>query len=212
MHTKLLQRVMLAFALAGCVKPYQVPTANEPHALLKLRRVYHASPGQWRNTYMNIGDEQLAHECEYSRIDPPRMTATRVRPGAERVSMSSKFSHEETHWVTEIYTEQVPYTETETYTETTSFGCPFGQTSCTRTATRSVTKYRSETKTRTAPKTVEVTDDYCERFSVQLFERDHVYLLQYTYAGIGHCLITCLEQVATDAPEGSTFHPCRRPP
>jgi hypothetical protein len=214
MHASLLQRVILAltFALAGCIKPYQIPGPNEPHALLKLRRVYHAAPGSHRSTRVLIGEEQLAGLQEYSRQEPALTSVTRIRPGAERVSVGSKFYHSELKWVTETYFVDVPYSDTETYTETTSFGCPSGQLTCTRTATRTVTKHRTEWKTRTVSKWVDVTDDYCERFSVQLFERSHVYLLQYTYAGLGRCLITCLEQVAADNPEGSTFQPCPRPP
>jgi hypothetical protein len=205
----------LFLSLAGCVKTYEPPALNEPHALLKLRRVFHSAPGQHRRLRILVEDEQLLGQEEPSTAAPAETTATRVRPGASRVTFEATFWHTEMRQVSETYTEQVPYIATETYTETVNEPCsspsPFP---CTRqeTRTRTVTKYRSETKTRWVWKEVDVIDDYCKRFAVQLFERDHTYALQYTYTGASRCGITCLEQFVTATPEGSAFQPCHVPP
>jgi hypothetical protein len=204
--------VALACALAGCVKAYQAPSVNEPHALLKVRRVYHGAPGSWYQSSIYIGDELLSTEDGSTRPAPARNSATLVRPGAIRVTVGSSFWHTEHHWVSEVYTEDVPYTATETYVENSMIGCPTGVLSCARTATRTVIKYRTETKSRMVWKTVHVKDDDCQRFAVRKFEPNHIYALQYTYAGASHCTITCLEQYAATTAEGSAFKACRVPP
>jgi len=216
MRARLLRGLSLAlvWSLAGCVKAYQAPALNEPHALLKLRRVFHAGPGTWRDFTIYIGDERLSEERASTRPAPPGHSATRVRPGPVRVTFGSTFWHTEMRWVSETYTESVPYTELETYSETVHHGCPAANLTCSRqeTRTRSVTRYRTETKTRMVWKPFDVVDDRCQRYAIQAFDPGHTYTMQYTYAGASRCSITCLEQFKSDAPEGSAYRPCRVPP
>jgi hypothetical protein len=204
----------LSLSLAGCIKNYEPPGLNEPHALLKLRRVFHTAPGEYRRLRILVGEEQLLDKREPARAAAAETTATLVRPGVNELTFELTFWHTEWRMVTETYTEQVPYTDTETYTETVHEPCSTPQAfPCTRqeTRTRTVTKYRSETKTRQVLKQEDVLDDYCRRSEVRVFEHAHTYALQYTYTGASRCSITCLEQFATNTPEGSSFRPCLVP-
>lgn len=207
-------RLLLTLSLAGCIKTYEPPGLNEPHALLKLRRVFHTAPGQHRNLRIFIGEDELLHQQEPALAAPAETTATRVRPGATRVTFETTFWHTEMQYVSETYIEQVPYTDTETYTENVPVPCSTtSMVNCTRpeTRTRTVTKYRSESKTRWVWKPVDVVDDRCNRFAVLAFEPSRTYALQYTYTAASHCGITCLEQFTTATPEGSSFRPCQVP-
>jgi hypothetical protein len=86
MFARLLWRLSLAglCALAGCVKSYQVPSLNEPHSLLKVRRVYHAAPGSRYQNSIYIHEELLSREDGSTRPAPPRSSATRRRAGDGR--------------------------------------------------------------------------------------------------------------------------------
>jgi hypothetical protein len=207
-----LSLVLLA-SLAGCVKAYQPPALNEPHALLKLRRVFHAPPGMWRQSSIYIGDERLMEQSEPNRPAPAAHSATRVRPGAVKVTFDNTFWHSEMRWVSETYLESVPYSALESYSETVHHGCPPSSMVCSRqeTRTRSVTRTRTETKTRMVWKPVDVLDDACQRFIVRAFEPGHVYSMQYTYTGASRCSIVCLEQFRTETPPGSAYRPCLVP-
>ena len=216
MRARLLRTLslLLLAARAGCVKAYEPPALSEPHALLKLRRVYHAAPGAWRRSSIYIGDEQLMHQSESNRPAPAAHSSPRVRPGPVRATFGSTFWHTEVRWVSETYTESVPYSDFETYTETVHHGCPSTTTFCSRqeTRTRWVTRYRTETKTRMVWKPVDVMDDACQRFAVRAVEAGHTYTMQFTYTGASHCSIVCFEQYRTEAPPGSAYRPCRVPP
>ena len=203
--------LVLVCTLAGCVKEYRQSSLNEPHALLKVRRVYHAAPGFWYKSSIYIDDELLASEDGSTRPAPAKSSATLVRPGIARMSVGTSFWHTEQQWIPETYTVDIPYSHTETYVENSSIGCPSGVLTCSRTATRTVTKHRTETRTRIVWRQVTVQDDDCERVAVQKFEPNHTYALQFTYVGASHCTITCLEQYAAKTAESSTFEPCRAP-
>ena len=61
---------------------------------------------------------------------------------------------------------------------------------------RTVTRYRSEQKTRWVNKQVTVTDADCKRTLQQVAEDGHIYLLQYSFTADDVCSLVCVEQIA----------------
>jgi len=95
--------------------------------------------------------------------------------------------------VHEPYTEQVPHQEMESY------NCGTGGSY--RTCTRSVTRYRSETKYRWVNRVVEVPDGDCASSLTFAPAVGHVYLLEYTYRDHRACALSCFEQ--SPMPDGT---------
>jgi len=69
-------------ALPACVRAYSPPGADEPHALVKLRRVYPKPKGPYLREDHRIGDYQIPFETDHA-LDGPRTDAIRVRPGPQ---------------------------------------------------------------------------------------------------------------------------------
>jgi len=178
--------VAAAVVVVGCYSPYVLPTENEPHALVKIRVVYHDHPGPELSQLILINDE---------RIDiphPPRQPgeiarAVPVRPIATRWDIRSEFFH----------TITVP--RTETYTTTSSYPC--GNSTCTRT----------ETHTRTVYVQQHVTDAACSQVVDQGPVVGGIYLLHYDFFAHRHCSLLCMRQ--WEQPDGSFRQtPCEPPP
>jgi hypothetical protein len=209
----LIALIAMVSSLTACVKHYKPPAANEPHALVKLRRVYHSAPGPERATYANINDEQVYSRDESAAFDAPQTEALRIYPGPARWELSVEFHHEETRMVQEHYYEQIPYSEMESYTEYESYDCGTGgqYRSCQRGTQRSrmVTKYRNEPRQRWVNKTEHITDDRCDARYQGVFADGEVYLLQYTYVGEGQCSMQCLKQQPDATGQNPTVTPCR---
>ena len=181
-----------AWALLGsaCVKAYQAPTADQPHALVKIRRAYHVSAGTDLHEYANIGEFRALVEQRAASQSEARTTAILVHPGPARWKVGSEFSHMELRMVREQYSQQVPYTALETY------NCGSGTSY--RTCTRSATRYRTETRWRTVQKHVRVSDGACHGAAAHQARQGSVYLLQYSYSGPKVCSLQCLEQRPVD--------------
>ena len=80
-----------AWALLGsaCVKAYQAPTADQPHALVKIRRAYHVSAGTDLHEYANIGEFRALVEQRAASQSEARTTAILVHPGPARWKVGS---------------------------------------------------------------------------------------------------------------------------
>jgi hypothetical protein len=186
--------------LAGCVSHYEPPLPNQPHAVVKIRRAYASHAGTTLSEAAFIGEDQVMAQDRASDLDATQTSAVRVHPGPIVWQVGSTYTHTEMQHVQEYYTEQVPYMASESY------NCGSGSTY--RSCTRSVTRYRSERKSRWVNKQVTVVDAQCERSLRQLVEDGHIYLLQYSYTADDVCSLVCLEQLAR--PDGQfDTKPCR---
>jgi len=175
-------------AVSACVTPYTPPAESEPHAIVKLRRTYETHPGTSLTESVNIDDERALSESVPSRVaGTTRTDALLVRPTPATLGFEGTFSHQEMRLVQEIYLEQEPYTAFESYS-CGSFSSP-------RTCSRSVTRYRSKSKTRYVNKLQTVVDGSCSRSLTFAPREDHVYLVQFTYQESRACSLSCFEQV-----------------
>jgi hypothetical protein len=196
--------VTMASSVASCVQPYRPPTDDEPHATLKIRRVYEKTAGTRLDEVCAVeGHPALTTATATPVAGAPLADGFLIYPRPARVDMKSTFSHQQWQNVTEAYTEQVPHMDMETY------NCGFGTSY--RTCSQMVTHYRSETKYRTVTRLVDVTDSAC---SLSLFIAPavgHTYLVDFTYRDQGVCAATCIEQIATHSDGSFESAPCPAP-
>lgn len=188
----------------ACVPPYEPPSANQPHAVIKLRRTYDQAGGTHLREAVDVDEHAALREGTHAAVGrAPRTSSILAHPGPATFLVSSNFFHRETRLVTESYRE--PHT---TY-RMQSYNCGSGTSY--RTCTRSVSHTEYTTKYRTVTKQVQVSDGSCDsaiRFAPQ---DQHVYLLQYSYQAPSVCSLACYEQVQGP---GGTFKnlPCPAAP
>jgi hypothetical protein len=180
----------VALAVAGCVPLYRPATADEPHATLKIRRIYEKVAGTRLDERIEVEGHPAIVESTASPIaSAPKTDALLVHLRPARVDLASTFLHQETRTV------QEPYTDTVFELETEYYSCGSGTTyqTCSRLVSRShqVTKYRWVTKL------VDVTDATCTQAILIVPADQHVYLIDYTFRDAGVCAATCVEQVST---------------
>jgi hypothetical protein len=196
--------IVAAASTVGCVPEYRPPLPNEPHAILKVRRVYEQNPGTGLHEKVLV-DEYLALSADEPAgvAAAPRTDAILIRPVPATISVSNSFYHLATRAVEDTYFEEESYQDTETY------NCGVGTEF--RTCTRSVTRYRSVPRTRWVDRIEPQVDGACERGWRLAPAAGRTYLLQYTYQEHGACSLSCFEQVPTGA--GQFEHrPCPTAP
>jgi hypothetical protein len=176
-------------ALAGCFPArYVPPTAQEPHAVLKFRRVYHTRAGTALRESVELGEANAYADAVSSELATAvRMDALLIHPQPAQLRFAVGFTHDETRLVTENYYEQVPYSGTESYS------C--GSYPYMRTCTRSTTQYRSEMRTRTVYRTYTISDGSCAGPMNLLPAAGHVYMAEVTYSAPSVCSLSCYEQL-----------------
>ncbi len=178
---------LIGLSLFGCVRQYQPPKPNEPHAILKLRRTYEKTAGAELSESALVGEFQAFSNYSASEMAAtPRSDAILVHPVPAELTVSSRFLHREVRRVMEHYHEQVPYQASENY------DC--GTAKSHRTCTRFVRRHRSESKTRWVNKTITVDDGSCEGKLRLAPKQGATYLLQYTYQDRSLCALSCFEQ------------------
>jgi hypothetical protein len=193
-----------ACAVAGCVPPYRPPTADQPHATIKVRRVYEKVAGTRLDELVRIeGHSALTQNVEASLATAPRTDGLLVHPRPARVDLASTFLHQE------MRTVQEPYTETTYELATESYSC--GTLNSYQTCTRMVSRPRSVTKYRLVTKLVDVTDAQCSKALVIAPADGHLYLVDYTFQAQGVCTASCVEQVAVAADGSFANRPCPLP-
>lgn len=180
----------LSGVLSACMPAYKPPTANQPHAVVKLRRVYEDQAGTQLEELVVVNEHRALSEVSSALVSAPRTDAILVHPEAVSWEVSNTFFHTEQKYVREAYYVQEPYSSTESYS------C--GTSSSYRTCSRSVTRYRSVTKYRNVWKTVRVNDAACSARIAHMARQDAVYLLQYTYQQNRVCNLRCYEQRGND--------------
>lgn len=198
---------LLAF-VAGCVPPYKPPTANQPHAIVKLRRSYDTTAGTTLQESVQIDEHAALGKSAAAVVaTAPRTDAILVHPVPSTFVFNSGFSHTEARLV------QESYQESHTTYDYESYDCSsgFGSSKSYRTCSRMVPHTRYETKYRTVWRQVQVSDGQCAS-GIRFSPHDaHVYLLQYTYHAQSVCSLSCFEQVEQ---EPGTFQnlPCPAAP
>jgi len=192
--TPIIRATLSVLLLGGCIPAYQPPTADQPHALVKLRRSYEQTPGSALSEAVDVDDHYVLRDTVTSRVaSAPRTDAMLAHPRPQTFEVRSEFFHRETRQVHESYQEPHTYYDTESY----DCSSGFGTSKMYRTCTRSVSRTRYETRWRWVTKVVNVTDGSCGaalRFAPQ---NQHVYLLQFTYSAPDVCSLACVEQLGT---------------
>jgi hypothetical protein len=183
--------VGLLGTLAGCVHTYHPPRANEPHALVKIRRVYEQHTGASLEESVNVGeDSALTLTVGTSSSFAPRIDAIFVRPEPTIMTVSTGFYHTEIRTETETYQELVPGSKTESY-DCGTFDAP-------NTCTRTVDDSHYETRTRTVDRQYSVDDGSCQAALSFQPAVDGVYLISYTYRSPKTCNVSCYRQTKAD--------------
>ena len=181
--------VAAAAALAtACVPPYEPPNANQPHAVIKLRRTYDQTAGTHLSEAVDIDEHSALRESAHAAIGKaPRTDSLLAHPVPGTFVVRTGFFHHE------MRTVQESYQESRTTYRTESYSCGTGTSY--RTCTRSSPHTEYTTKYRWVTKQVEVSDGSCSR-AIRFAPKDqHVYLLQYTYQAPSVCSLSCFEQV-----------------
>jgi hypothetical protein len=179
-----------AIALCACAPPpYRMPTANQAHAIVKIRRSYEVTAGitlrerAWIDEHVGFSDERHSELALAAVTD-----AILVHPRPATFVVESEFSHIESRPSEETYEEQELYTDSESYPCDGAPGEPVHE------CTRPVTRFGSAARTRWVTRDEEVSDGSCSRMIRFAPARDHTYLLQYTYQDNGACALSCFEQ------------------
>jgi hypothetical protein len=173
---------------SGCIPPYEPPRADQPHAVIKLRRTYDTTAGTHLSEAVDIDEHYALREGAHSAMGKaPRTDSILAHPVPGKFVVRSNFFHHE------MRTVQESYQESRTTYRMESYSC--GTASSYRSCTRSVPHTEYTTKYRTVTKQVEVSDGSCAR-GIRFSPLDqHVYLLQYTYQAPSVCSLSCFEQV-----------------
>ncbi|MDX2020037.1 MAG: hypothetical protein SF187_07330 [Deltaproteobacteria bacterium] len=202
--------------IASCVPAaYTIPRPDQPHAIVKMRRVYHGASGETLSETAGIDGHPLFAQARPSSQAAPDTAVMRVHPVAADWQWSSVFWHVEMRWVQEAYTVYTSRLVSETNYRSESYSCGsyssrgYASSTCYRSVpyTTMVTKQVPETHYRTVQRPVSVTDADCPRAFSFHPTVNAVYLLEYSYMGPGVCSIACLIQSSDSVGEAQN-HPC----
>ncbi len=184
MHGRLLAiltPVALALVLGagGCVRSYREPSLSEPHAVAKIRVIYHGGPNTMLTEDFRLNNRELPWPSERGHLDVAQTEAVRVRAEPSLWSFGSTFWHGVT------LTELRPETIVEEY--------PCGsQTIGASTQTTYCTRYHTEYRTMTINDTV--IDSRCLAQLRQFPQNGAFYVIQYDVYGGDRCTVRCYEQ------------------
>lgn len=73
----------------ACVHSYQEPAPSEPHALVKIRLVYHAKLASKVDEKVTLGEDAIAVREPGATTATPATRAIRVRPAPSRFRVAS---------------------------------------------------------------------------------------------------------------------------
>ncbi len=197
--SRVLSALILAIALVGCVRRFEEPRPDEPHAIVKVRVVHHAQPGPSHVQAVRWSGYEIALRPLTASASGPAietMRALRMRSELGEWSFQTRYFH------------TVTRTQMETQYRSESYSCGtetggYGQSryTRTRTCTRQVPHQVLVTRT------VEVTDGQCRSESVHRPLVNGVYLMQFDYFGDDRCTLQCFRQLPATA-GGFTLIPC----
>jgi hypothetical protein len=166
----------LVLALPGCHAAYVAPSASEPHALLKVRVVYHQAFAGELTQRVSIGGALVPVLRPSGTLSVPETTAVRVAPAPFTLEVASEFARVEARLVT--LPVQVPYPP-----GCVQPGAPnlTGSPLCTR--------MRVEYQTRTVSERVPIAS--CVRALGLVPQAGEELLVQYDFEGPGRCALHC---------------------
>jgi hypothetical protein len=199
---------LLLLSAAACMPPYEPPSADQPHAVIKLRRTYETTAGTHLTESADVDEHYVLKDTSLARVaEAPLASSFLAHPVPGTFGVHSNFHHQEMQMVHESYQESHTEYRSESYDCSSGFGTNKSYRTCTRSSPHTV----YETKYRNVMKSVEVSDGSCSRY-VRFFPKaDHVYLLQYTYQAPRACDLSCFEQVR-GADGGFNNKPCPAAP
>jgi hypothetical protein len=178
--------LILAASCTACVPAYRPPTANEPHAVVKLRRSYEQYVGTELHERIQLNGFLVFQSTRPSNVRSALTDAVLTHPGVATWRFESTFYHQETRLVNEPYQYSVPYTSMRTF----PCGTPRAPTVC----TQPITDYRYFTQYRYVPRLVNVPDGRCRATLSHVMDEGHVYLVLLTYQDDETCQLRCYEQ------------------
>ena len=193
-----LSALIALLALSACVRRFEEPRLDEPHAIVKVRVVHHDSPGPQLAEDVRWNEYAVAVPSPMGAQPRESLRAVRVRPELAQWAFATTYFHTVTRM--EMRTEY----RSEQYaccTETTGFG----STSSTRTryCTRQVPEQRW------VQVTDRIVDGACRAGVAHRPMAGAMYVVQYDYFGGDRCTVQCLRQLG--ATDGSfRFVPCGR--
>jgi hypothetical protein len=192
--------VVVASAVgAGCVPaPYATPRPDQPQAVVKIRRVYHAFAGETLSENAQIDGHTVFQGGRRATDSEPQTSPVRVHPLAARWVVSSGFSHIEQRMVSEAYTVYTTQMVSETTYQQQSYSCGsysngrYASQTCYRSVPhhRMVSKQVPHTRYRQLQRSVAVSDGGCARYFNFHPEAGKMYLLEYSYLGPSICTLT----------------------
>jgi hypothetical protein len=184
----------LASGLACGPPRFVEPKASDPHAVVKIRVVYHARPGPSLRETITLDTFQVAQGSAERQIEYPFTRALRVPPRPTRWGVNATFYHSESRQV------QVQVAERYACGTYQSGSGPYATT-----ITNYCTRYRTETRTQSVP----VDDAVCNESLNQVVRAGAAYLVQYDFYDEGKCTLTCSEQ--TNVGGNVALSPCAEP-
>jgi hypothetical protein len=182
--------IAFAAAMSACGPSwYVVPSPQQPHATLDVRRVFQRTAGTTLALKTSVSGHPVEEESfPATAAGVPITRRVLVHPRPARFTVTAAFSHPESRWTMQTYEEQQSYLDTEYYYCGNSGMC-----------SRLVTKYRSVTKYRPVWRTVAVSDGACSASFETVPEVGHAYALDFTYRADGTCRVACYEKAASAA-------------
>jgi len=94
----------LAMGAASCVPRYEPPTADQPHALLKLRRHYVPGRGEFLSEQFRLEGKRIFDARKSAQLATgPQMDTVLVHPARTKLEGKFSFTHDEWRMVNESY-------------------------------------------------------------------------------------------------------------
>lgn len=187
-----LSAVMLSLVLSGCVRRFEEARRDEPHAVVKVRVVHHATPGPLLAEGVRWNEYAVAVPGARHAGSHGALRALRVRPEPSRWAFDTTYYHElrRMEYRTDFRTEQYPCGS-----DTSGYGVR------TRYCSRQVPYQRLVTVVD------RIVDGACSGAVVHRPIAGAMYVVQYDYFGADRCTVQCLRQVG--ATDGTfRFLPC----
>lgn len=191
-----LSALIALLSLSACVRRFEEPRPDEPHAVVKVRIVHHAQPGPRLAQVVRWNEHEVALRPPTGYVPAESLRAIRVRPEPARWSFGATYFHTvtRTEWRTDFRTERYAC-------GTERSGSGRFSTTRTRYCSRQVPQRRLVTVTD------RIVDGACQGAVLHQPIAGAMYVVQYDYFGGDRCTVQCLRQVG--ATDGTfRFVPC----
>ena len=191
-----LPALIALLSLSACVRRFEEPRRDEPHAVVKVRIVHHAQPGPRLDEGVRWNEYEVAVPQPRGYVPTESLRVVRVRPEPSRWSFATTYFH------------TVTRTEYRTEYRTEQYACGT-ESSRTGSYTSTRTRYcsRQVPYQRLVTVTDRIVDGACRGAVLHQPIAGAMYVMQYDYFGDDRCSVQCLRQVG--ATDGTfRFVPC----